>query len=176
MTLDQYIEIRHTIRDTIKGTAWENHVYVVGGCVRDELMGNEIKDVDMCVDLPGGGVHFAEWLYSNKQITCKPITYPTYGTAMFHLRQFPDLELECVQTRKEKYPDAKTRNPETAFGSIEEDCFRRDLTINALYRNVSTDELLDYTGRGVEDIQNHTIRTTTDPDIIFDDDPLRILR
>lgn len=176
MKFEKYIEIRHTIRDIIKGSIWEGHVFVVGGCVRDELMGNEIKDIDMCIDLPGGGVKLAKWLHCNKLTTHKPVTYPTYGTAMFHLRAFPDVELECVQTRKEKYPDSKTRNPETAFGCIEDDCFRRDLTINALYRNISTDELLDLTGKGVEDIKNHVIRTTTEPDIIFDDDPLRILR
>ena len=176
MKQEQYIQIRHAIRDIVKGTAWENHVYVVGGCVRDELMGNEIKDVDMCVDLRGGGVRFAEWLYANKLTTGKPVTYPTYGTAMFHLLQFPDIEIECVQTRKEKYSDPKMRNPETAFGSIQEDCLRRDLTINSLYRNASTDELLDLTGKGLDDIKNHVIRTTADPDIIFDDDPLRILR
>jgi putative nucleotidyltransferase with HDIG domain len=53
---------------------------------------------------------------------------------------------------------------------------RRDLTINALYYNISTDEVCDFTKMGLDDIKNHVIRTTGDANMIFDDDPLRILR
>jgi putative nucleotidyltransferase with HDIG domain len=158
------------------GTEWEGHVYTVGGCVRDELMGSEIKDIDMCVSLPSGGVRFAEWLRDNGHSMKGVTVYPNYGTAMLHLKAFPEVELEFVQTRKEKYIDHSCRNPETAFGSIEDDCMRRDLTINALYINVSTGEIVDITGKGVEDIKNHVIRTPNAPDVIYDDDPLRILR
>ena len=171
-----YIKIKEHLRTLIMGTEWENHVYTVGGCVRDELMGSEIKDIDLCVNLPSGGVRFAEWLRDNGH-THKGVTvYPNYGTAMLHLKAFPEVELEFVQTREEKYIDHTRRNPETAFGSIEDDCMRRDLTINALYSNVSTGEIVDITGKGVEDIKNHVIRTPNAPDVIYDDDPLRILR
>ena len=171
-----YIKIKEHLRTLIMGTEWENHVYTVGGCVRDELMGGEIKDIDLCVSLPSGGVRFAEWLRDNGY-THKGVTvYPNYGTAMLHLKAFPEVELEFVQTRKEKYIDHTCRNPETAFGTIEEDCMRRDLTINALYTNVSTGEIVDITGKGVEDIKGHIIRTPNTPDVIYDDDPLRILR
>ncbi len=176
MKKEQYIQIKDYLKKLTKGTEWEGHVYTVGGCVRDELMGCEIKDIDMCVSLPSGGVRFAEWLRDNRH-TMKGVTvYPNYGTAMLHLKAFPDVELEFVQTRKEKYIDHSCRNPETAFGTIEEDCMRRDLTINALYTNISTDEIVDITGKGVEDIENHVIRTPNEPDVIYDDDPLRILR
>ena len=176
MKKERYIQIKEYLRTLIKGTEWEEHVYTVGGCVRDELMGFEIKDIDLCVSLPSGGVRFAEWLRDNGH-THKGVTvYPNYGTAMLHLKAFPEVELEFVQTRKEKYIDHACRNPETAFGSIEDDCMRRDLTINALYSNVSTGEIVDITGKGVEDIKNHIIRTPNAPDVIYDDDPLRILR
>lgn len=176
MKNERYVEIKKFLGELIKGTEWEGHVYAVGGCVRDELMDSEIKDIDLCVSLPCGGVRFAEWLRDNGH-THKGVTvYPTYGTAMLHLKAFPDVELEFVQTRKEKYIDHTCRNPETAFGSIEDDCMRRDLTINALYSNVSTGEIVDITGKGVEDIKNHIIRTPNAPDVIYDDDPLRILR
>jgi poly(A) polymerase len=144
--------------------------------VRDELMGSEIKDIDLCVSLPSGGVRFAEWLRDNGYAMKGVTVYPNYGTAMLHLKAFPEVELEFVQTRKEKYIDHTCRNPETAFGSIEDDCMRRDLTINALYCNVSTGEIVDITGKGVEDIKGHIIRTPNTPDVIYDDDPLRILR
>lgn len=170
------IKIKEHLRTLIQGTEWEGHVYTVGGCVRDELMGSEIKDIDLCVSLPSGGIRFAGWLRDNGY-TYKGVTvYPNYGTAMLHLKAFPDVELEFVQTRKEKYIDHTCRNPETVFGTIEEDCMRRDLTINALYTNVSTGEIIDITGRGVEDIKGHMIRTPNTPDVIYDDDPLRILR
>ena len=171
-----YIKIKEYLRTLIRGTAWEGHVYTVGGCVRDELMGSEIKDIDLCVSLPSGGVRFAEWLRDNGYTQKGVTVYPNYGTAMLHLKAFPEIELEFVQTRKEKYIDHTCRNPETAFGTIEEDCMRRDLTINALYSNVSTGEIVDITGKGVEDIKNHIIRTPNVPDVIYDDDPLRILR
>ena len=176
MKKERYIEIKEYLKELIKGTEWEGNVFTVGGCVRDELMGHEIKDIDMCVSLRSGGVRFAEWLRDNG-LAMKGVTvYPNYGTAMLHLKAFPDVELEFVQTRKEKYIDHSCRNPETAFGTIEDDCMRRDLTINALYSNVSTGEIVDITGKGVEDIQNHVIRTPNEPDVIYDDDPLRILR
>ena len=176
MVINTYNNIKNTLKNIIKGTTWENHVFLVGGCVRDELMGHEIKDIDLCVSLPDGGIRFAEWLRDNGHVMKGVTVYPNYGTAMLHLKAFPDVELEFVQTRKEKYIDHTCRNPETAFGTIEDDCMRRDLTINALYKNVSTDEIIDITGKGVEDIQNHIIRTPNTPDIIYDDDPLRILR
>lgn len=162
----------------IKDTKWEGHVFAVGGCVRDELMGHPIKDIDLCIDLPNGGVEFAEWMgeITNQHV----ITYPTYGTAMFQLSGnetgTEKVQIECVQTRKEQYHDENSRNPETAFGTLQEDCYRRDLTINSLYKNISTGEILDLTGKGMDDIKNHIIRTPCNPDITFSDDPLRMCR
>ena len=121
MKIDTYTFILCELRDIIKGTKWENHVFAVGGCVRDEIMHNEIKDIDLCVDLCNGGIDFARWLEENGYTKFSVITYENFGTAMFHLKNFPDVELEVVQTRSECYHDAKTRNPETSFGTIEND-------------------------------------------------------
>ena len=57
-----------------------------------------------------------------------------------------------------------------------EDCMRRDLTINALYYDISRNKIIDLTGNGVKDIKEHCIRVTSTPDIVYSDDPLRILR
>ena len=176
MKRELYIQIKDFLREVICGTDFEGHVMTVGGCVRDDLMGLEIKDIDMCVSLPDGSIRFAEWLKEQGLLTKGVTVYPNYGTAMLHLRAFPDVELEFVQTRKEKYIDHSCRNPVTAFGSIEEDCMRRDLTINSLYCNISTDGVIDITGNGVNDIRDHIIRTPASPDLTYDDDPLRILR
>lgn len=176
MTHELYIQICDYLQDIIEGTLFENHCFAVGGCLRDEILGHEIKDIDLCIDLPDGGIDFANWLYKEKLLTHEPVVYPTYGTAMFCLKEFPDVELEVVQTRKEQYKDKNSRNPEVVFGSLQEDCFRRDLTINSLYYDISKNVYIDLTGKGYNDIQNHIIRTTGEPDVIFLDDPLRILR
>ena len=100
-------------------------------------MGLPIKDVDLAVNMPDGGIAFAEWLRKKKLTIGNPVTFPKYGTARLRLKRFPDDELELVQTRSEKYTDRNSRDPSTAFGSIEEDCLRRDLTINSLYYDIS---------------------------------------
>ena len=176
MTHKLYIQICDYLQDIIEGTLFENHCFAVGGCVRDEILGHEIKDIDLCIDLPDGGIDFANWLYEKGLLSHEPVVYPTYGTAMFCLKEFPDVELEAVQTRKEQYKDKNSRNPEVVFGSIEEDCKRRDLTINSLYYDISRNVYLDLTGYGYHDISDHIIRTAGDPDIVFTDDSLRILR
>ena len=89
--------------------------------------------------------------------------------------QIDGVEIEMVQTRAEKY-DPSSRKPETTFGTIEQDVMRRDLTINSLLKDLTTGEILDLTGKGMQDIKDGTIRTPDDPQVIFDDDPLRILR
>ena len=175
MKREDFLNITEYIGVIIRGTSFENHVFAVGGSVRDFYMGNDIKDIDLVIDLPHGGVDFANWC-KEQGYTKTVVIYETYGTAMFKFHQFPGEEIECVMTRGEKYLDKDSRNPVTAFAPIEEDAIRRDLTINALYYNVSTGEILDLVG-GRSDIDNHIIRTTnTDPDVVFDDDPLRILR
>lgn len=160
----------------IKNTCFEGHVFCVGGAVRSFLLSDEPKDIDLCIDLPNGGINFANWLYNKGYLIHVPILYPTYGTAMFKLKEYPNIELEVVQTRKEQYHDENSRNPETCYGSLMEDCMRRDLTINSLYYDITNDKVLDLTGNGVNDIKEHRIRVTSTPDIVYSDDPLRILR
>lgn len=176
MTIDTYREIVACLRNLIEGTRWEGNVYCVGGCCRDEILGTDIHDIDLAVSLPDGGIRFAEWLERKHLLLQKPVEYPKFGTAMVILKQFPDHDLELVQTRSEQYNDRNSRNPETAFGTVEEDCLRRDFTINSLYYDISRDEYIDLTRRGRKDIEDHVIRTPVDPDMTFDDDPVRILR
>lgn len=176
MKIEQYKDVLNKLGALIWESEFRGHVYSVGGCERDRYLGMDIKDIDLVVDLPNGGIRLAEWLYEKGYLIYAPVTYENYGTAMFHLKSHPDIELEAVQTRKESYRDMTTRNPETAFGTIQEDCMRRDFTMNALYRMVGTDELFDFTGRSIDDIKERTIRSCDDPNIIFKEDPLRILR
>lgn len=171
-----YDKIVDTLKKIIKGTKYEGHVFTVGGCERDRILGNPIKDVDIVIDLPNGGIEFANWLNDNNYTNGSVVVYEHYGTAMFRLSEIPDDIIEAVQTRRECYRNMESRNPETAFGTIMEDCSRRDFTINAIYRNVSTGEVLDLTYCGQNDLSVGLIRTCGEPDIIFNEDPLRILR
>lgn len=175
MTEKVYKEVLSVLKGIVSETKFEGHLYAVGGCVRDSIMGFPIKDIDLVVDLPNGGIEFAEWLCNKHYLTHEPVVYPTYGTAMFQLLKFPDLELEVVETRKEQYKDKNSRNPEVQYGTLMEDCMRRDLTINAIYYDITNENLIDLVG-GQEDIKNKIIKTPTDPNIIYQDDPLRMMR
>lgn len=179
MKIEKYYKILNYLKEVIKNREFDGHVYSVGGCERDKHLGlEEIKDIDLVVDLPNNsGIRFARWLHSMGLVkNGNIIVYENFGTAMFRLSAFPDEEIEVVHTRKEIYRDKNSRNPETAFGTIEEDCFRRDFTVNALYHNISTDEDLDLTGMGLTDLEQGIIRTCNNPDSTFIDDPLRQLR
>lgn len=176
MTFNEYKEICDYLKRLTADTRWEGHIYTVGGCCRDAILGREIQDVDLAIDLPGGGVDFPMWLYERHLTAGKPVLFPKYCTSKFRLRAFPSHELEAVQTRSEKYTKENSRNPETVFGSLEEDCKRRDLTINSLYYDITNDSYLDLTGTGIDDIKNGIIRTPMAPDQTYDDDPVRILR
>lgn len=169
MKENSFNEIVLAIKDTIKGTEWENRVMLVGGCVRDLLMGNNPNDIDLLIDGDiNAGIDFANFMGKGHTV----VVYPTYGTAMFH---FMGEKIECVAPRKEKYK-SDSRNPIVESATLKEECLRRDFTINSMYINVSTNETIDETGLGKKDIENHVIRSTSRPDIIFSDDPLRMLR
>lgn len=176
MTIDNYKEIMVYLKEVIDGSVFADHVFAVGGCERDKRLKHLIKDIDLVVDIPNGGIMFANWLYENNLTVWAPVVYEHFGTAMFALKKFPDIELETVQTRKESYRDIESRNPDTAFGTIMEDCTRRDFTVNAFYYDISNDKELDLNGMSEQDLKDRIIRTCGDPEIIFNEDPLRILR
>lgn len=85
------------------------------------------------------------------------------------------IDLDLVNLRKETYNEV-SRNPEMEFGTPEEDAMRRDATVNAMFYNLNTSQIEDFTGRGFEDMQAKIIRTPLEPYQTFKDDPLRVLR
>jgi tRNA nucleotidyltransferase/poly(A) polymerase len=175
MKIEKFKEITSYISEIIKGTEFENHVFAVGGSVRDYVMGKDIKDIDLVINLPQGGTKFAQYCKDNN-LTHTVVIYETYGTAMFKFYKYPDEEIECVMTRAEKYSKG-SRNPVTKYASLKTDAFRRDFTINALYYNVSTGRVKDVTKMGLYDIKNKIIRCPLeDVNTTFNDDPLRIMR
>ena len=159
MTEDKFYKIVLYIKNLINGTKFDGKTYVVGGAVRDLLMNKEIKDVDIVVEFPNGGIEIAKWMEENGYTHGSVVTYPTYGTAMFRLNEYPEVEIECVQTRKEQYKDKNSRNPETEYGTLYEDAMRRDFTCNTLLYDITNSQVLDLTGKGIEDIKNKIIRS-----------------
>lgn len=176
MKVEDYKGVLATLREIIKDSEFENHVYSVGGCERDYIAGRPIKDIDLVVDLIDGGIRLSKWLESNGHTTGSVVVYEHFGTTMFRLKEYPDIELEAVQTRKEAYHDMESRNPDTAFGTIKDDCTRRDFTYNAIYRNISTDEVCDFNGSSLKDLEENILKCCGEPDVIFMEDPLRIIR
>jgi tRNA nucleotidyltransferase (CCA-adding enzyme) len=160
------------IANTIKDTKFENKVFIAGGYPRDLELGKSPKDLDLCVNLPdiNSGMELAEFL--QEKLDCsKVVTFPKFGTAKVTL---DGIDVEMVATRSEKY-NLRSRNPEVSSASLYEDVARRDFTINSLMINISTGELIDYLN-GKQDIYDRIIKTTSDPDTIFQEDALRMLR
>lgn len=77
--------------------------------------------------------------------------------------------------RKEKYEEG-SRDPHVSHGTLKDDVDRRDFTVNSLLKNLTSGEILDLTGMGKDDIKNGIIRTPLNPDVLFTEDPLRMLR
>lgn len=175
------------VRNAINGTPYANHVYLVGGAVRDLLMGLPIKDLDFMIDVPavresGHDVLIIDAVKEIAQrIGCyregsNPVVFPRFGTAKLSLRsEHGSFEVEFVAPRVESYTEG-SRKPETQPGTLKDDAFRRDFTINTMFVNVSTNELTDLTNMGRIDMEHGIIRTPMDPDVIFREDPLRLLR
>ena len=164
-------KVQKTISAAIRGTEFEGKTYIVGGYVRDLVMNIVSDDMDIVVEMPEGGRKLAAFLHT-KKVASRPVVYDNFGTA---LAEINGCKVEFVMTRRESYRD-KNRKPEVASGTLKEDVYRRDFTINSLLLDVMTNEIKDMTGKGLEDIRNGIIRSTSEPDIIFREDPLRMLR
>lgn len=178
MTKKDLMRFINILNEAIKDSIFRNKVYVVGGAVRDLVLERDIKDIDVAVECPNGGINLATFLKYKLKLKNEPVIFPNYGTAKLDV-EIPDFGLipvEFVQTRKEWYTNGSRKPSSIALGTIKDDAERRDLTINALYLNVTTREILDPLNKGKEDILNKVLRVTNDADDIFEDDPLRMLR
>jgi putative nucleotidyltransferase with HDIG domain len=168
-----HINLTGPVFDLLRNAVAELDVraFVIGGYVRDVILGRECKDIDVVVE--GSGIELAKKVASKLGKGAHVNIFKNFGTAMVHLE---DIELEFVGARKESYRD-HSRKPVVEDGTIQEDQERRDFTINALavaLHNTSN-EIIDPFG-GLEDIRNKILRTPLLPDQTYSDDPLRMMR
>lgn len=173
------------LKNIVKNSEFDGKVFLAGGAIRDEIMGQPVKDIDLVVSMPDGGIAFAQWLTRKTgayKDGANPVIFPRFGTAKFNLRgikhngvDLSNVDIETVMTRGEKY-EKGSRKPEVVYADLKDDAYRRDLTVNSLFKDIVNGSIKDFTGRGVSDIRDGIVRTPTDPDITFKDDPLRMLR
>ncbi len=163
-------------------------VWLVGGAVRDILLKRTVPELDFVTVGPGSGIRLARALA--KELGGRTVhVYKTYGTAAIRVPRAPGpgargkfrgdkaLSLEFVGARRESYR-RESRKPVVEDGSLTDDLRRRDFTINAMAISVNPDRFgtLEDPFDGQADLQRGLLRTPLDPDVTFEDDPLRMIR
>ena len=139
-------------------------LYLVGGTVRDYLLGKELTDMDLVTDATPS--EMKEFL-SNADYT-----FEKYGSVRLKI---DDIKFDITTLRKEEgYSDFRHPNKICFTKSLKEDVFRRDITINAMYMDKDLN-VIDFVG-GQKDISNKVIRMIGKPLKRINEDPLRIIR
>lgn len=166
-------QLTHPIFSILSDIAHEKGIeaYVIGGYVRDLILGRPSKDIDIVV--LGSGIGLAE--ATAKRLGNLTVSvFKTFGTAMF---RYKGVEIEFVGARKESY-NFNSRKPVVEEGSIDDDQKRRDFTINALAISLNKADygtLID-PFNGLQHLDERLIKTPLEPGITFSDDPLRMMR
>lgn len=166
------IDLRDPVLLRVAALAHERSIdaYVVGGYVRDAVMGRARTDIDITV--VGDPLAFARSVA--EVFRSKTVEYERFRTAMVPVGEY---QLEFVGTRMERYtPDS--RNPVVVEGTLEDDLRRRDFTVNAMAASLRAQDLgvvTDLFG-GVDDLERQLLRTPLDPAVTMSDDPLRMMR
>ncbi len=146
--------------------------YLIGGFVRDKILGRPCKDIDIVCT--GDGIELAQAVAKSISHKINVDYFKNFGTAQFRLH---NMDIEFVGARKESYTE-NSRKPLVTTGSIEDDQKRRDFTINALAISLNSEnygKLID-PFNGIKDLENKLIKTPLEPGITFSDDPLRMMR
>ena len=167
------LNIQEPLLKTIGGIADRSSTlaFVVGGYVRDFLLGKQVKDIDVVV--VGQGVDFGKKV-AQEMGRSNLVVFENFGTAMLQLEEW---KLEFVGARKESY-HRYSRKPKVEVGTLDDDLSRRDFTVNAMAVSLNAADfgrLLDpFDGRRA--MAEKILRTPLNPEATFDDDPLRIMR
>lgn len=133
--------------------------YIVGGAVRDLIVGNVPKDFDIVTDATPSKI---KRIFRNSRIIGRRfrLVHVVFGSKIFEVSTF------------RSNADGSVGND---FGTIEQDVLRRDFTMNALYYDPQQEQVIDYVG-GMRDIKKHVLRPVIPLETIFEEDPVRMLR
>ena len=145
--------------------------YLVGGVIRDKIIGYPNNDIDVTVI--GDGIEFAREIAKSFRLK-KVVEYPRFGTTVI---PYHEIQIEVASARSEEYK-SNSRKPEVNNGSLWEDLSRRDFTVNALAMSLNAERMFELTDlfEGLKDLDAGLLRTPLDPVKTFSDDPLRMLR
>src|SRR5687767_9949491 len=145
--------------------------FLVGGCVRDLLLGRTPKDFDVATSATPPEI---KDLFRNSRIIGRRfrLAHIFFGQKIIETATFRSNPREGVPI--EEVEELLIRR-DNVFGTAEEDARRRDFTMNGLFYDIEADEVTDYVG-GLADLEARLVRTIGDPDIRFREDPVRILR
>ena len=145
--------------------------YLVGGCVRDLLVGRSPKDFDVATSATPAEI---KDLFRNCRIIGRRfrLAHIFFGSKIIETSTFRTNPREGMPVDEEEELLIRRDN---VFGTAEEDARRRDFTINGLFYDIEAGEVIDYVG-GLADLEARLVRTIGDPDIRFREDPVRILR
>ncbi len=155
------------VRDSAAARGLE--VYLVGGFVRDRLRGVPGKDIDI-VSVGSDGIPLLADVATHFH-WAPPQQFERFGTGQIRGDGFV---IEVVRARSERY-DPESRKPLVEPGTLEQDVWRRDFTINALCQRLDG-SIIDVTADGLADLRLGVLRTPLDPNDTFAEDPLRMLR
>lgn len=152
--------------------------YLVGGCVRDLLLGRKPKDFDVATSATPTEI---KALFRNCRIIGRRfrLAHVFFGPKIIETSTFRANPREAEPQEDGEAPatdgDELLIRRDNVFGTAEEDARRRDFTINGLFYDLEQDQVIDYVS-GLPDLEARTVRTIGDPDIRFREDPVRILR
>ncbi|MEN8763102.1 MAG: polynucleotide adenylyltransferase PcnB [Thiogranum sp.] len=156
----------------LKDAGYQAHL--VGGGVRDLLLGREPKDFDIATDAHPEDIRK---LFRNCRLIGRRfrLAHVMFGREVIEVATFRALQQESVDNGDQHVDDEGRIVRDNVFGDIEGDAFRRDFTVNALYYNIADFSIIDFTG-GMADIEHGVLRLIGDPDTRYREDPVRMLR
>lgn len=149
--------------------ALDARAWLVGGCVRDRLLGRPHPDLDVVVEAGRGQALATE--FARRTGSPEPVVFERFGTAQ--VRWHGHL-VEFASARSESYAE-DSRKPDVGPATLEQDLQRRDFTVNTLLMDLEG-QVHDPLGVGLADLEARRLRTPRDPELTFRDDPLRMLR
>jgi len=164
---------RHAIQITERLVKAGFQAYLVGGCVRDSLLGLHPKDFDVSTNAEPEEI---QALFKNCRLIGRRfrLAHIHFGRHIIEVATFRGPHLKHDNNKSHAHKDGRLLR-DNVYGTLEEDAWRRDFTVNALYLDAQKLTVIDYVG-GIDDHQQRSIKLMGEPATRFKEDPVRLLR